>query len=108
MPRFEKGESGNPKGRPAGSANKINDDIRKSFTLLLERKLPELETWITKVAEKSPDKAVDLLIKISERFVPKISHQEITGADGASIWEGIKFKFNSPESTGNKINDNDD
>jgi len=94
MALYEKGQSGNPNGRPKGAKNEITQQIRESFSLLLENKLPELDKWITKIAEKNPDKAVELLIKISERFVPKITKNEITGADGKDLFKNIEFKFN--------------
>lgn len=93
---FEKGHSGNQNGRPLGKKNEITQQVRESFTLLLENKLPEMDEWLTKLAKTNPDKALDIMLKISERFVPKITKQEITGADGKNIWEGIKFNFGSP------------
>ena len=94
---FEKGMSGNLNGRPAGTKNEISQQVRETFSLLLENKLPELEGWITKIAEKNPDKAVELMIKISERFLPKLTKNEITGAGGADLFKNITFKFNSPK-----------
>lgn len=94
---FEKGKSGNLNGRPLGKKNEITNDIRQSFSKLLENKLPELESWLTKVAEKNPDKAIELLVKISDRLVPKITKNEVTGADGKDLFEGLKFKFNTPK-----------
>lgn len=94
---FKKGKSGNPNGRPNGVQNKVSEDIKKSFSMLLEKKLPELDSWLTRVAEDNPDKAIDLMLKISERFVGKITKSEITGADGKDIFEGLEFKFNKPK-----------
>jgi len=96
MPFSENNKKAGP-GRPAGVQNKVAEDIKKTFSLLLENKLPELEDWITKIADKNPDKAVDLLLKISERFVPKITKNEITGADGKDLFKELTFKFNNPK-----------
>lgn len=98
--RFEEGnEFGNRRGRPKGSPNKVNEQIKKSFALLLENKLPEIEEWLTKAAEDDPARAIDMLIKISERFVPKLSQQALTGADGDDLFKNLQFKFNTLKST---------
>ena len=91
---FEKGKSGNPNGRPKGATNKTTDEIKQAYVKLLENKLPEMEDWITRIAKRSPEKALDLLIRISERFVPVLKRTEMTGADGEDLFKNIEFKFN--------------
>ena len=79
---FEPGQSGNPNGRPAGSVNEINKEIKWAFTQLLRNQLPNLEEWLTKAAAKDPLKAADLMLRVSERFLPSLHRTEITGAEG--------------------------
>lgn len=92
---FKPGESGNPNGRPKGTANKITEEIRSAFAQVLENKLPDLERWIQHVAQDNPEKAADLLIRLSERFLPKLNHTAITGADGEDL--KVEFKFGKKE-----------
>jgi len=93
---FEKGHKGGP-GRPKGASNKITEEIREQFANLLEAQLPDVERWIRQVAQDDPGKAVDLLIKISERFVPKLTQNQVTGADGEDLFKNITFNFNTPK-----------
>ena len=79
---IQPGQVLNPKGRPVGSKNEINENIRQMFAMLLHNQLPNLEHWIMRAAERNPEKAVDLLLRVSERFLPTLSRTEVTGADG--------------------------
>lgn len=88
---FKPGESGNPAGRPKGRANKITEELKEAFAQVLGNKLPEFEEWLDRVAETDPAKALDLAVKLSERFVPALARQEITGADGKDL--NFEFKF---------------
>tara|TARA_R110000822_G_C14992229_1_gene459822 strand:- start:30 stop:335 length:306 start_codon:yes stop_codon:yes gene_type:complete len=90
---FEKGISGNPAGRPKGSANKIASEIKEAFALTLQNKLPELEVLLARVAADDPAKALDLMLKLSNRFLPELSRQEVTGADGEDLFKNLKFNF---------------
>jgi hypothetical protein len=90
---FQPGQSGNPGGRPTGSKNKVQDEIKEAFAKLLQNKIPELESWITRVAEKDPAKALEIFTKVSERFVPQLSRQEVTGANGEDLFKSVTFNF---------------
>jgi len=76
-------------GRPKGAANKISEELREGFAQLLDNNMDQFEQWIARVAEKDPAKAMELYIKVSERFIPTLARQEITGADG----KDLKFEF---------------
>jgi len=79
---IQPGQVLNPAGRPRGSVNEINQQIREAFAMLLHAQLPNLEHWIMRAAERNPEKAVDLMLRISERFVPQLTRTEITGGEG--------------------------
>jgi hypothetical protein len=55
------------------------------FAMLLHNQLPNLEHWIMRAAERNPEKAVDLMLRVSERFLPTLSKQEIVGKDGEAF-----------------------
>jgi hypothetical protein len=79
---YQPGQSGNPNGRPIGSTNQINNEIRDAFAMLLQSQIPNLQDWLDRAAKKDPIKALDLFTKISERFIPALSRTEVTGAEG--------------------------
>ena len=66
MAKFEEGKSGNPNGRPKGKPNKTTAEIREAYQLLVENNLENMTLWLTDVAADSPEKAMDLMLKLSE------------------------------------------
>ena len=64
-------------GRKKGTANKQTVEIRGAYQLLIENNLGNLKKWIEEIAEENPEKAIDVIIKLSEYVVPKLSRTEV-------------------------------
>ena len=90
---FKKGESANPKGR-GNSPNKTTTAIKEVFAKLLDDKGPEISKWMNEIAADDPAKAMDLMLRISERFVPALARTELTGAEGKDLFDQITINFN--------------
>jgi hypothetical protein len=93
---FEKGNTFG-QGRPKGSPNKATKEIREAYQRLLEDNLDNMSIWLAQVAAEDPNKAVDLMLKLSEYILPKLARQEITGNDGEELFKNIQFKFTTPD-----------
>lgn len=87
----------NKNGRPKGSRNHITKVIEEQFGNVLENRLPDVERWLQQTAQENPGKALELLMKLSERFLPALQRQELTGKDGEPL--DFTFKFGSKPST---------
>ena len=94
---FKPGQSGNPEGRKKGSQNKYTKQVKEAMGMLLEGNLDNLSIWLAQIAADDPAKAMDIVIRLSERFVPKLSQQQITGGDGEDLFKNISFKFGNDE-----------
>lgn len=92
---FKPGKSGNPNGRPKGAPNKNTENIKQAFKDLLEDNVDNISVWISKVAEKDPARATELIIKLSDFVVPKLARTEVTGNDGEDLFKNITFQFNT-------------
>jgi hypothetical protein len=90
---FKPGQSGNPEGRKKGSQNKYTKQTKEAFGMLLEGNLDNLSIWLSQVASEDPKEALKIIMSLSERFVPKLSQQALTDADGENLLKGIKFDF---------------
>ena len=69
-------------GRPAGRPNNATVAAREAFQRLLEDNAPRLQGWLEQVAEDDPGRALDLMTRLSEFVIPKLSRSELRGADG--------------------------
>ncbi len=89
-------------GRPKGVPNKVTAEAKAIFQRLLEKMAPEAEAWLRECAQgikiektmeggqtvvgrfnADPGKAVDLLLKMSEFYFPKLARTEKTIADAS-------------------------
>lgn len=92
---FQKGNSYG--GRKPGAGNKTTTQIKEAYQQLLESNLDNMTIWLGRVADKNPDKAVDLMLRLSEYILPKLARteSEITGKDGKDLFKDITFTFNT-------------
>ena len=93
MGQFKPGTSGNPNGRPAGSKNIKTQQIREAYQKLTEDNLTNMQQWLERIAEDSPEKAMQLMINLSDFVIPKLARTELVGEDGKDLFKNIKFEF---------------
>jgi hypothetical protein len=72
-------EKGKPKtgGKKKGTPNKATTEIKVAYKNLIENNLDNISTWLEQVAEKNPDRALSILIDLSEFVVPKLARTEM-------------------------------
>lgn len=93
---FKPGQSGNPNGRKKGSHNKATKLVKEAFAQLLENNLDHMTGWLAQIAADSPKDAMELMLKMSERFVPKLAQQQLTDGNGEDLFKNVQFKFGEP------------
>ena len=72
---FQKGNqlAGSRKGIP----NKTTAEIRNAFQMLVEDNLDNMKVWLSDVAQEDPERALEIILKMSEYIVPKLSRTEV-------------------------------
>ena len=64
-------------GRKKGTPNKATKVLREAYSDLLENNISRVQELFDKVAEKNPEKALELLLKLSEFALPKLRAIEV-------------------------------
>ncbi len=100
---FEKGQSGNPGGRPKGAKDKTTSEIRDIFKGIVEGNLDKVESWLRNVAKENPAKATELFLRLSEFILPKLKSVDLNSNSEDQIiivrgpfMEGEKENPNQP------------
>lgn len=75
MTKFQKGNklAGSRKGIP----NKATAEIREAFKRLIEENIDNFGVWLSDVAAEDPEKALSIIVKMSEFVIPKLQRQEL-------------------------------
>ena len=63
-------------GRKKGTPNKVTKDIKNAFRQLIESNIDNLSEWLNNIAKENPEKAFDLILKLSEYVTPKLNRTE--------------------------------
>ena len=90
---FKPGQSGNPAGRKPGTKNKATKQIREAYQKLTEDNLDNMTLWLTQIAAENPEKAMQLMLNLSEFIIPKLARQEVVGNDGEDLFKNVSFNF---------------
>lgn len=64
-------------GRKKGTPNKTTKEIRNAFQLIIDNNLNNIDKWLNKIAETNPEKAITIILNISEYVLPKLNKVEI-------------------------------
>lgn len=64
-------------GRSKGTPNRITVPMREAFNTLLENNLDKMQDWLDRVAKDDPAKALEIMHKYSDFFLPKLTRTEI-------------------------------
>jgi len=82
---FQPGQSGNPAGRPKGNANRTTIIIRELFASILEEEQDNFREALETLRTTNPKEYVQVMTKLSQRFLPEMTATALSNADGSNI-----------------------
>jgi len=82
---FLPGNNANPNGRPVGAVNKTTQIVRQLFAEILESEQEHFKEALERLRVESPKDYVQVMTKLSQRFLPEMTRSEITGLDGEAL-----------------------
>lgn len=82
---FQPGISGNPNGRPPGNPNKTTVMVRELFANILENEQENFKEALERLRQESPKDYVQIMTKLSQKFLPDMTTTILQNADGSNI-----------------------
>ena len=64
-------------GRPAGSLNRANTEVREALADLTVANTPKLQEWLDRVAKRNPKAALEIYVKLVEFVVPRLARHSL-------------------------------
>tara|TARA_R110000751_G_scaffold88744_3_gene175181 strand:- start:359 stop:673 length:315 start_codon:yes stop_codon:yes gene_type:complete len=80
---FEKGKSGNPKGRVKGVGNNVTEASKKLFLAVMDGEVAHIEEALGILREENSEKYIKALSSLFPYFMPKKVETEITITEAA-------------------------
>jgi hypothetical protein len=81
---FEVGNPGGP-GRPPGLPNKTTQIVRQLFADILEKEQDNFREALETLRTTNPKEYVQVMTKLSQRFLPEMTATALSNADGSNI-----------------------
>jgi hypothetical protein len=82
---FLPGQSGNPQGKLPGTANKTTVMVRNLFAQILEDEQENFKEALETLRTTNPKEYVQVMTKLSQRFLPEMTATALSNADGSNI-----------------------
>ena len=81
---FEVGNPGGP-GRPPGLPNRTTSIVRQLFADILESEQENFKAALEQLRQESPKDYVQVMTKLSQKFLPDMTTTILQNADGSNI-----------------------
>ena len=80
-------------GREKGTPNKGTAELREAYTELLQNNISRVQELFDKVAENNPQKALELLLKLSEFAIPKLRAIEVNNESEKQMYTSLDVRI---------------